>query len=252
MCASAGVLTPGRRRTAGGDPGGHPAHPAADHSLQPAADHSVHSAADRSLHPAAGHPVHAVADHTRSPAASAIPSPVPYQVLVVRAGEGDDDAFAVLVRRHSGPLLALAHDLLGSRADAEDAVQEAFLSAWRRLPEFRQKASFSTWMYRIVTNRCLNILRRPRPVPLDRVPEPADRDACVSPPRVAEAAAAAAALAQALSALPPGQRACWVLRELHGLRYDDIAHMTGISEPTVRGRLFRARRALREAMDPWR
>ncbi|WP_461079418.1 RNA polymerase sigma factor [Streptomyces deserti] len=170
----------------------------------------------------------------------------------MRAAEGDDDAFALLVRRHSSPLLALAHHLLGNRADAEDAVQEAFLSAWRRLPEFRHGASFGTWMYRIVTNRCLNILRRPRAVPLDGVPEPADRDASVSPPSVAEADAAAAALSHALRALRPEQRACWVLRELHGLHYEEIAQVTGASEQTVRGRLFRARRALQEAMGPWR
>ncbi|MFF5447981.1 RNA polymerase sigma factor [Streptomyces sp. NPDC012888] len=174
-------------------------------------------------------------------------------VLTVRASEGDEDAFAVLVRRHSGRLLALAQHLLGNRADAEDAVQEAFISAWRRLPEFRHGASFGTWMYRIVTNRCLNTLRRrPPPLPLDGIPEPAAVDARSSPPRVAESDAAAAALARALLALQPDLRACWVLRELHGLHYDEIARVVGGSEPTVRGRLVRARRALMEAMRPWR
>ncbi|MEV7618161.1 sigma-70 family RNA polymerase sigma factor [Streptomyces sp. NPDC089799] len=174
-------------------------------------------------------------------------------VLTVRASEGDDDAFAVLVRRHSGHLLALALRILGNRADAEDAVQDAFLSAWRRLPEFRHGASFGTWMYRIVTNRCLNTMRRrPLPLPLDTIVEPAAADARSSPPRVAESDAAAAALARALLELRPDVRVCWILRELHGLHYDEIAHVVGCSEPTVRGRLFRARRALMEAMRPWR
>ncbi|MEU9039718.1 sigma-70 family RNA polymerase sigma factor [Streptomyces sp. NPDC048352] len=174
-------------------------------------------------------------------------------VLAVRAAEGDEDAFGVLVRRHSSRLFALAQHLLGNRADAEDAVQEAFLSAWRRLPEFRHGASFGTWMYRIVTNRCLNALRhRPRPLPLDTVPEPVAADADSSPPRVAESDAASAALARALLELRPELRVCWVLRELHGLHYSEIAHVTGSSEQTVRGRLFRARRALTEAMRPWR
>ncbi|NXY94046.1 sigma-70 family RNA polymerase sigma factor [Streptomyces sp. BR123] len=174
-------------------------------------------------------------------------------VLAVRAAEGDEDAFAVLVRRHSSRLIALALHLLGNRADAEDAVQDAFLSAWRRLPEFRHGASFGTWMYRIVTNRCLNTMRRrPRPLPLDSVPEPAAADAHSSPPRVAESDAAAAALERALRELQPDLRACWVLRELHGLHYDEIAHVVGGSEQAVRGRLFRARRALMEAMRPWR
>lgn len=174
-------------------------------------------------------------------------------VLAVRASEGDEDAFAVLVRRHSGRLLALAQHLLGNRTDAEDAVQDSFLSAWRRLPEFRHSASFGTWMYRIVTNRCLNTLRHPpHPLPLDTLPEPAAVAADSSPPRVAETDAAAAALAKALLGLRPELRVCWVLRELHGLHYDEIAHVVGSSEQTVRGRLFRARRALMEAMRPWR
>ncbi|WP_251055331.1 RNA polymerase sigma factor [Streptomyces sp. ISL-66] len=174
-------------------------------------------------------------------------------MLAVRAGEGDEDAFAVLVRRHSSRLLALALHLLGNRADAEDAVQEALLSAWRQLPEFRHRASFGTWMYRIVTNRCLNTLRRrPHPAPLDSVPEPVAADAGSSPPRVAETDAATAALARALSELSPELRTCWVLRELHGLHYEEIAHLLGTSEKTVRGRLFRARRTLTEAMRPWR
>ncbi|MFF4426821.1 RNA polymerase sigma factor [Streptomyces sp. NPDC001549] len=173
-------------------------------------------------------------------------------VLAVRACEDDDDAFAILVRRHSSHLLALAQHLLGNRADAEDAVQEAFLSAWRQLPEFRHGASFGTWMYRIVTNRCLNVLRRPRAVPLDTVAEPTAADSGSSPPRVAETDAATAALVEALVELRPELRACWVLRELHGLHYDEIAHVLGASEQTVRGRLSRARRALMEAMRPWR
>ncbi|MFD7554352.1 RNA polymerase sigma factor [Streptomyces sp. NPDC059835] len=174
-------------------------------------------------------------------------------VLAVRASEGDEEAFAVLVRRHGGRLLALAQHLLGNRADAEDAVQDSFLSAWRRLPEFRHGASFGTWMYRIVTNRCLNALRhQPRPLPLDVISEPAAADADSSPPRVAESDAASAALAQALLELRPELRACWVLRELQGLHYEEIAHVVGSSEQTVRGRLFRARRVLMEAMRPWR
>ncbi|MFF4392186.1 RNA polymerase sigma factor [Streptomyces sp. NPDC001552] len=173
-------------------------------------------------------------------------------VLAVRAREDDDDAFAILVHRHSSHLLALAQHLLGNRADAEDALQEAFLSAWRQLPEFRHGASFGTWMYRIVTNRCLNVLRRPRAVPLDTLAEPPAADPRSSPPRVAETDAATTALVEALMELRPELRACWVLRELHGLHYDEIAHVLGASEQTVRGRLSRARRALMEAMRPWR
>lgn len=175
------------------------------------------------------------------------------EVLVARAAEGDDDAFAVLVHRHSGPLLALAYRMLGDLQDAEEIVQEAFTSAWGQLPAFRRDAAFRTWMYRIVTNRCLDVLRgRVSCVPLDAVREPAARGARGQPARAAESAAATEALDQALEDLPPSQRACWILRELHGLSYQEIAHVTGAGEQTVRGRLFRARRTLTKEMASWR
>ncbi|MFJ9209927.1 RNA polymerase sigma factor [Streptomyces sp. NPDC102264] len=174
-------------------------------------------------------------------------------LLVARSAEGDDDAFAELVHRHSAPLLALAYHMLRNVPDAEEVVQDAFISAWRRLPEFRGDATFHTWMYRIVTNRCLNVLRGRAPsVSLDAVPEPAAHDAGGEPARAAESAAATAALVQALHRLQSGQRACWILRELHGLSYQDVAQVLGESEQTVRGRLFRARRTLMKEMSSWR
>ncbi|MEW1914136.1 RNA polymerase sigma factor [Kitasatospora sp. NPDC085895] len=181
-------------------------------------------------------------------------TPVSDRLLAVRAAEGDDDAFAVLVDRHSAVLLGLAHHLTGNRQDAEDMVQESLLSAWRRLPGFRGDAAFRTWLYRIVTNRCLSLLRsRPLPaVPLDVQPEPAALPGLGAPEQVAEVRAATRALARALATVDPDQRACWILRELHDMHYSDIARTLGVSEQTVRGRLFRARRSLVEAMDPWR
>lgn len=88
--------------------------------------------------------------------------------------------------------------------------------------------------------------------PLDAGPEPAQTAGSAQPERAAEAHAATDALARALARLDEGQRACWVLRELHGLHYDEIAQITGISEPSVRGRLYRARRTLAQEMFPWR
>ncbi|BBA99306.1 putative RNA polymerase ECF subfamily sigma factor [Actinacidiphila reveromycinica] len=175
------------------------------------------------------------------------------ELLAVRAGEGDEDAFSALVQRHAAPLLQLAERLLGNRAEAEDAVQDGFVSAWRRLPEFRGEARFNTWMYRIVTNRCLNVLRARRPVvPLDGAPELPAPDHQTSPERVTESRAATQALAQAMTLLSPEQRACWVLRELNGQTYEEIAELVGISPQAVRGRIFRARRGLTEAMGAWR
>lgn len=178
---------------------------------------------------------------------------LPDGLLAVRAAEGDEDSFAVLVQRHSRPLLGLARGMLGNRLDAEEAVQDAFVSAWRRLPEYRHGAQFHTWMYRITVNRCLTMRRRRSPLlPLDAVAEPAAADAWSQPARAAEQDAAEAALARALGELGAGQRVCWILRELQGMPYKEIAHVTHTTEPTVRGRLFRARRSLQEAMAPWR
>ncbi|MFE9934337.1 RNA polymerase sigma factor [Streptomyces sp. NPDC005533] len=179
-------------------------------------------------------------------------SELPDTLLVARASEGDDAAFEVLVRRHSDAMLRLASRLLGSDVEAEDAVQESFVSAWRRLPDFRGDAAFSSWMYRIVTNRCLDMLRSERSYrPLDSVPEPMAPDHQVSPLRAAEASDSVKALATALETLTPEQRACWVLRELHGMGYEEIAGVVEISETAVRGRIFRARRSLMEAMQAW-
>lgn len=177
---------------------------------------------------------------------------LPDGLLAVRAAEGDEDSFAVLVQRHSRPLLGLARGMLGNPQDAEDAVQDAFVSAWRRLPEYRHAAQFRTWMYRITVNRCLTMRSRRSPhLPLDAVAEPAADDAWSQPARTAEQDAATAALARALGELDPGQRVCWMLRELQGLPYKEIAHVTHTTEQTVRGRLFRARRSLQEAMASW-
>lgn len=174
-------------------------------------------------------------------------------LLTARASEGDEEAFETLVRRHGPLLLRLATRLLGSRSEAEDAVQESFVSAWRRLPEFRENSTFGTWMYRIVTNRCLNMLRARRPVvALDAVSEPAAAEHQVSPARAAEGRAAVEALSKAMVVLSPEQRVCWVLREVDGLPYEAIADMVGISQEAARGRVFRARRQLTEAMVAWR
>ncbi|HEY6421883.1 MAG TPA: sigma-70 family RNA polymerase sigma factor [Pseudonocardiaceae bacterium] len=172
--------------------------------------------------------------------------------LVVRAQEGDTRAFEALVRRHQRRLYRLAVRLLGNTSDAEESVQEAFVAAWRQLNGFRGEAAFSSWMYRIVTNRCLTLVRARRPVlALDELGEQADPEGA-SPEQAAEAHDRATALDRALQQLSAEQRACWILRELHGLSYDDIAAIVGASVDAVRGRLYRARCTLAEVMAPWR
>ena len=174
-------------------------------------------------------------------------------LFVIRAAEGDEDAFAVLVQRHAPGLIRLATSLLGAASEAEDAVQDAFISAWRRLPEFQGRASFGTWMYRIVTNRCLNALRARRPLtPLEAVGDVAAAEYTTSPARITEARDAVRELRQALDLLSPEQRACWVLRELDDRSYEFIADTVGISQEAVRARVFRARRCLTQTLGAWR
>ncbi|MFD1523106.1 RNA polymerase sigma factor, partial [Pseudonocardia yunnanensis] len=91
------------------------------------------------------------------------------QTLVVRAQEGDARSFEVLARRHQAALYRVAVRVLGDPGEAEDALQEALLDAWRRIGAFRAESAFSTWMYRVVTNRCMGMLRNRRPVPVDRM-----------------------------------------------------------------------------------
>ncbi|MFJ3781910.1 RNA polymerase sigma factor [Streptomyces sp. NPDC090093] len=174
-------------------------------------------------------------------------------LLVTRAVEGDEEAFAALVQQHAPSLTRLAVRLLGNRTEAEDAVQEAFISAWRRLPDFQGRSSFATWMYRIVTNRCLNVLRRRGPVvPLEEADDVRAPEHAVSPPRIAEGRDAVRELRGALGLLSPEQRACWVLRELDDRSYEFIAEAVGIGQEAVRARVFRARRRLAQAMGDWR
>lgn len=146
--------------------------------------------------------------------------------------------------------------LLGRPSDAEDAVQEAFIAAWRRLPEFRGDSRFSTWLYRIVTNRSLNELRRRKPTAdlddEDDGPVPAGLVQTGGPASQAEQSAMLAALQAALADLPESLRVCWLLREMDQRSYDEIADIVGVPEPTVRGRIARARTKLAEVMAPWR
>jgi RNA polymerase sigma-70 factor (ECF subfamily) len=169
--------------------------------------------------------------------------------LVSRAQAGRLDAFEELVRRHRLATYRVALRVLGDESDAEDATQDAFVQAWRNLGGFRADAAFSTWMYRIVTNRCLNMLRarrRTEPLPDDRE-APATR-----PDRIAEARWQVEDLKLAILRLTPEQRAPLVLRELQGCTYEQIAEVLDISIPAVKSRLHRARLELLAAMGSWR
>lgn len=178
------------------------------------------------------------------------PAELDEATLVVRAQEGDARAFELLALRHQDALYRLAVRVMGDRAEAEDALQEALIDAWRRIGRFRGDSAFSTWMYRIVTNRCVGMLRRRRPVPVEQIEAPAP--AHDSPERAAERDAGMAALTRAVADLSDDLRVCWVLREMEGLGYAEISEITGAGEDAVRGRIHRARIRLAEVLRSWR
>jgi len=173
------------------------------------------------------------------------------EIVAGRAIDGDVDAFAVLVRRYTPMMRAHAMRILGSRDEAEDVVQDAFVIAWRQLGDLDRPAAVKSWLMRVTGRKALDRLRARRPqVELDdeTVPVPESR----TPARVVETRSQLAALAAALDELPEAQRQCWVLREVSGLSYDEIAEALGAPASTVRGLLARARGTLLARMEEWR
>ena len=173
--------------------------------------------------------------------------------LVGRSVSGDDQAFAVLVRRYQSPLYRHAWRLTQDRRTAEDVVQEAFLTAWRRLPSLERAESFRSWLYQITTRRSIDVVRARRPEqPVDLVGTAAEPSATDPGPATRlEQGAQLADLAVALQRLPVGQRAAWCLREIDELSYDEIAVALELPVSTVRGRIARARLELAERMSAW-
>jgi RNA polymerase sigma-70 factor (ECF subfamily) len=166
--------------------------------------------------------------------------------VLERARAGERQAFTAIVRHYDGGLRALAYRLLGDRDRMDDALQEAYARAFRALPRFRGESGLGTWLYRIVYNACIDELARGRradEVSLDSVPERADRW-----PDPAEAVGGRSALADALAALAPHDRAAVLLVDAEGFDYAAAADVLGVPPGTVASRLNRARRILRRAL----
>jgi RNA polymerase sigma-70 factor (TIGR02960 family) len=188
--------------------------------------------------------------------------------LIARASAGDDNAFRELAEVHSRELQVHCYRILGSVQDAEDALQETLVSAWRNLGDFRQQSSLRTWLYQIATNRCLSMLRadsrRPRtatPLPDVNLPEPAgvsDVPPWLEPypdvlldtlvdhapgpeARYETTEAISLAFITALQLLPPRQRAVLVLRDVLGYRAAEVARMLDVTRESVQSALKRAR-----------
>lgn len=169
--------------------------------------------------------------------------------LARRAADGDDGAFAELVRRHAPRVRALCSSTLRHVEEAEDAAQEAFLKAHRALGRFTGEASFGTWLHRIAVNHCLDLLRaagRRRSDSLDALLE-ADSSAlarALSEPSSAQALEDADTVARLLARLNADQRLALTLREVEGMSYEEIAAAMSCSLDSVKARLKRGRAEL--------
>lgn len=173
---------------------------------------------------------------------------------VARAREGDEFAFAELVRSLQDRLYGTALRMTGDAGTASDVVQEALIQAWQHLPGFRGEARFSTWVTRIVINRCLNVQRSTRPT--EPLPDEATGSSGLPSSPAAETEALArtrrAAVRQALLSLPFDQRAPLVLTTFSDYTYAETGRILGISESAAKVRAHRARRALAVRLREWR
>lgn len=178
--------------------------------------------------------------------------------LVARAANGDELAFEHIMRRHNRLLFRTARSILKSDAETEDALQEAYLRAWRALGSFRAEAKLSTWLVRIVINEALGRMRRrgPQVIPLDTAlhsPESqADGWMEDDPDRQPERAAMRSELRRLMEAridtLPDAFRTVFMLRAVEELNVEEVAAALELPEATVRTRFFRARSLLREGL----
>lgn len=177
--------------------------------------------------------------------------------LIARVVAGETELFESLVLEHQTLVYNLALRMMSNPADAEDCAQEAFVKAYRSLPTFRGEASFSSWLYRLTTNVCLDALRakkRRAETSLTAedengeeaelsIPDPGD-----GPEATAEKNERRALVHRALRQLPEDFRQVLLLRELGGLSYDEIGHEMQLEAGTVKSRIFRARKKLAELL----
>ena len=181
--------------------------------------------------------------------------------LVEQIRNGEPSAFRTLVERHYQKIFGLALGMVRNRDDALDLTQEAFLHVHRAIGGFRFSAKFSTWLYRIVTNLCIDHFRRlgrsPHTIELPALEEEtapmqwAD-PAAERPDDAAHRSEVRQALERAFAQLSPSHRAVMVLRELEGLSYEEIATVMGCSIGTVMSRLHYARKRLQTLLASYR
>ena len=170
--------------------------------------------------------------------------------LIQKAGSGDAYAFEQLMTAHEGKMYAVALRMCGNREDAQDCLQEAMLRVYRAMAGFKGQSSFSTWVYRITMNSCLDELRRRKArtsVSLDAMLESgfSPSDDGDTPEQSSLRAEQRRALERAIAELPEDMRAAIVLRDIQGCSYDEIAEALDANVGTIKSRISRGRERLR-------
>lgn len=178
--------------------------------------------------------------------------------LVERCVRGDNEAFNELIRRFEKQVYSLAYRLTGNHDDAEDVASEAFVRAYNAIRRFRGASALSTWLYRIVTNVYLDERKRRAAHPQSSLEEYLDvpdgqvkrqiEDSSPGPEEIAELAERSSVLQAAINSLPDFQKTMIVLFHIQELPYDEIAQILNMPVGTVKSRLNRARRALRDKL----
>lgn len=180
------------------------------------------------------------------------------QTLVERLKAGDQVAYAELVEQHAGQVYRLALRMMGNEADAEDVLQETFLSAFKAIDRFEERSSLSTWLYRIANNAALMRLRRKEPDQVS-IDEPIERDDgdlmprqffdfCCLPEEDLMRDEAREEMQRAIEELSPTLRGVFVMRDIEGLSTQETADALNLSVSAVKSRLMRARLKLRERL----
>lgn len=179
------------------------------------------------------------------------------RTLVLRAQDGDADAFDRLIDRHQGRLFRIAYLVLGDRQESEDVVQETLLTGWRRLHLLDDPSAVRSWLSQICSRRALDVARQRARRSTDAQPPEVlldHRDAAPGsdPARMMEVNVQMQSLARVLGTMEPELRSCWTLREIDGMPYREVASALDITESTARGRIARARTHVIDHMKEWR
>jgi RNA polymerase sigma-70 factor, ECF subfamily len=171
--------------------------------------------------------------------------------LILLARRGDENAFRGLVERHQGRAYSQARRTLGDGREAEDAVQEAFIRVWRSLDRFDPDRTFSTWLYRITANVCLDRLKSADRKRAGNRPDGAEENlrSDDDPARTAQDRDLVQWLERFIPGLPPGQRSVFVLRDVQDLSVEETAEVLGLSKRAVISHLCLARKYLRECFE---